>query len=982
MNPDGDLRVIHQDLMQFTVKIRHPRTAAVLGTGVLVSADGIIVTCVHVLTAHGIDPADPLTVVDVYFPARDDRPAHVDLARVAWISDGDHSDDLLCLRTERPVPVPADRVAVLGTSELSRDHRFQSFGYRPLGRYPGGLAEGRILGRVVPPETLRLYADPVQLKSSDISAGMSGAAVLDLDRNLVVGLVAQAYYAEETGKDRDTAWAVDAKVIGFTGLEVPLRTEALHLQHAERPRYNQAFARRAVPAPGHRLDDAPAPLEDWVGRRTQLEDLDGAAHDERRQVIGVIGLGGEGKSSLVRRWVDAHLEEDDEQVAGALWWSFTERTASDEFLDAAIEFMSGGQVDPAKAAVEGGGRPAVAFGMMSRRRYVLVLDGLEVAQHHRGDRYATIVSDELRDFLQYAATPGSRSLVLITSRLPMLDLAPYVTYQQVTVGALSVGEGRDLLSRLGVVGSDAAIDQVVRDWDGHVLTLSLVGTYLKRRYDGDVRKVTTLPPPEPGEARDAHVRRILAEYDHVLTGAERVVLDRMSLFRTPVPEAAIRMVLAGAPDLPSWAELRTTALRYLILSRIVRRDSGGRYSMHPLVRDFYVQHGDGPPADRARLHAIVRDYYLTEVTATPAPQTLEDLVPALEAVHHCARAGAYDQACDLAYDRLYLGGRGFLTKELNAYETALAMFADFFDGQDVWSEPKVTDRESRAWILHEVATCLQLLGRLRDAAMMFRRAAEAFRQLGADLDAAVSVQNLAELFLTLGALPACHQLVSEAFQLADPGSEDELVAQTLRGSLASLEGRHQVAETAFDQALHIARTVTPVPVLYSSSGSRYAEHLRRTGRPAEARQTHQLNLRICQEARWQADVVLSHIGLGRLDLESGDSDAALAHFDEAVNIARGITRRDVLVSALSARGLWALRAGRQTEAQQFLDQSRNLAELGGYRVAEIDTMIGLAELSIAAGDLARGRELLNEAEQVSLEIGYHWGVVDAQAARP
>src|SRR5690606_35417332 len=107
--------------------------------------------------------------------------------------------------------------------------------------------------------------------------------------------------------------------------------------------------------------------------------------------------------------------ESANDVAGVFWWSCGERASTDELLDAVIEFLSGVQLEPARAA-EGGGRPALAFGMMAQRRYLIVLDGLESMQHQRGDRYASVASPELRDFLHFAATPGSQSLVLLTSR--------------------------------------------------------------------------------------------------------------------------------------------------------------------------------------------------------------------------------------------------------------------------------------------------------------------------------------------------------------------------------------------------------------------------------------------------------------------------------------------------------------------------------------------------------------------------------------
>ena len=43
-------------------------------------------------------------------------------------------------------------------------------------------------------------------------------------------------------------------------------------------------------------------------------------------------------------------------------------------------------------------------------------------------------------------------------------------------------DGMELLRKLGVKGSDEQLNNIVKDWDGHALTLSLLGNYLKNYY--------------------------------------------------------------------------------------------------------------------------------------------------------------------------------------------------------------------------------------------------------------------------------------------------------------------------------------------------------------------------------------------------------------------------------------------------------------------------------------------------------------------
>jgi GTPase SAR1 family protein len=57
-------------------------------------------------------------------------------------------------------------------------------------------------------------------------------------------------------------------------------------------------------------------------------------------VTGLIGFGGEGKSCLARRWLDALLEDKTKpQPDGIFWWGFYEKRNVDEFFEAALSFM-------------------------------------------------------------------------------------------------------------------------------------------------------------------------------------------------------------------------------------------------------------------------------------------------------------------------------------------------------------------------------------------------------------------------------------------------------------------------------------------------------------------------------------------------------------------------------------------------------------------------------------------------------------------
>ena len=380
---DDQPNVLLQNLRDFTVQIHHARTDAIVGTGIVISTDQIV-TCAHVVAAAGVNPRLDKRIpshwelilgrkpetdcaeVGVYFAQARGGETKARRATIA-ASFPQHEDDAIVLKlVGGPAPLGPEQFAVLGVAEGSDGHGFRSYGYRRMEDYIAGYAYGTIYGLVESPPGHDVQAEPVQLKSNEINRGMSGSAVLDVERNLIVGIVAETWYPDKTGKDQDTAWAVDARVLTFDPMNLPVRAEPWPRRPAQQPKTDLAAAQAAAaPSPGLAWNNAPPSLDEWVGRDELLKSITKDWLDVNRRVTGLIGFGGEGKSSLARKWVDDLLrsplpsEPTGEPLSlrfrgashgpgerSVFWWGFYERPGVDEFFEAALKYMSGGRIDP------------------------------------------------------------------------------------------------------------------------------------------------------------------------------------------------------------------------------------------------------------------------------------------------------------------------------------------------------------------------------------------------------------------------------------------------------------------------------------------------------------------------------------------------------------------------------------------------------------------------------------------------------------
>ncbi len=491
-----------QNLRDFTVQIRHINTRTIVGTGIVVSTDGKVATCAHVvnLASVNLQSSDNETVI-VYFPQIQEERYKEKQAKVtAYFPQFD--DDIVLLQlVNEASSIPPDQVAVVGIAEFSEFHSFRSYGYRHLDEYIAAYAEGKILGIVESPQGRRILCEPVQLQSSQINQGMSGAPVLDIERNLVIGIISETWYPDQSTKDRDTAWAVNTRILSLEPLNLPLHQTSLPLREASRPQFNLF----EIPSlensrPYISLHGVPPDLEEWVGREHLLKSITNDWRNPYRKVTSLIGFGGEGKTSIARQWLSqissAHL---DIKPDGIFWWNFYAEPDVENFFKAALEYVIGKSISQLELSIQA--RVHFIAAMLSVNRYLFIMDGMEIVQYQSGDKYGLITSDELRMFLEFFAGTGHNSFCLITSRAPVLDLIDYTTYTHRDINRLDSAEGISLLSRIGVKGDETKLHDIVEKWDGHALTLSLLGTFLVDKYAGHLAQVEEIPLPTSNEPR-------------------------------------------------------------------------------------------------------------------------------------------------------------------------------------------------------------------------------------------------------------------------------------------------------------------------------------------------------------------------------------------------------------------------------------------------------------------------------------------------
>ncbi len=990
LNPNRTQRV-----REFTVQILHAVTDEIVGTGFLVSLDGRLVTCRHVVRDAVPGPVAVGTEVGVYIPKNNEPPLR---ARVVGIFD-ESDDDIALLQLNKPRPSLTDRqVAVLGAPAVEEVNPFISYGFRRLGKYQGGRAWGKIIGDVDPPVDGTFLRDPIELNSEHVNYGMSGAPVLDTKLNLVVGVISEIWNPGASQRDRDTAWAVDARVLSLEPLGLSLRAEPLPKEASPEPRAKPA-GRKDQEGAAQFWKGAPAPIAEWAGRRDLLSRLDHDWASPDVRCVALVGFGGEGKSALARQWINRLLENGGvEKPDGIFWWSFSSDGKVDDFLEALLTHISGGKVD-AKVVTSADARAQFIGATLANGRYLLVLDGLETVQHVTGDSYGLVKPPALAELLSYLASNRHDSFCLITTRVELNQIVEFTTYRCYDVNPLSEDDAFELLRLNGVAADANAMRQMVKSLGGHALSLTLATTSLRALDASGMDQVPSLV------AHDELVEALLEQYDKYITPAERFALEALSAFRLPVAEEAVDLVLfRDWPD-SDLADL-TVGLRDTPLTLLARLQSyrlvtpdqaSSSWTIHPLLQAHYGELMRAKPRNvKVETNYRIASFYLSDYLGRELiiediqdvvrlmdektddvrlTETLEDLRPLVEAAYHFSRAEMFDLVWMLFRGVIQRGSLQYLWTRLGAYETSCSILSHLFPDGDTAKDPLVSE-EIAATVINAMAISLEHVGQLMDALPLYDRSLKRCLDEEDWGGAAITSGNLSAVYRDIGALDDALDAAEKGIGFASKAGEDEFYLEARRRRaviLMDLGRRDDAAEDYSAISVGYERLGEQI----SSISASYLEFLWRERNPTARELTEAVVAAYLDLGRRQdaSDALLLLAEMLAADDKRDDASEQMAR---SLSIADSIGSAGQIAHVLAANGRWSVECGNAEDATRYLEAALERARTASLVLIEIETLVGFAWLRILEEDLAGAKSYARIAAQRSEATGYQWGKEEAE----
>jgi hypothetical protein len=190
---------------------------AIVGTGFLISNNGLIATCAHVVQFAKVEPTGKLAVR--FQQSREKHSASV----IREYHRNPDAEDVAILKLEHEIPNDI-KALPLGISSGTKNHEIVSFGFPSIGDIKGLWGHGKILGKVTKSGSLLL-----QIDSKEITLGFSGAPLWDEFKQQVVGMITIIANEDPYGRLQNTAFAIPTETLKEICQELILKIEDNHI---------------------------------------------------------------------------------------------------------------------------------------------------------------------------------------------------------------------------------------------------------------------------------------------------------------------------------------------------------------------------------------------------------------------------------------------------------------------------------------------------------------------------------------------------------------------------------------------------------------------------------------------------------------------------------------------------------------------------------------------------------------------------------
>ncbi|MBD2120436.1 NB-ARC domain-containing protein [Trichocoleus sp. FACHB-262] len=334
------------------------------------------------------------------------------------------------------------------------------------------------------------------------------------------------------------------------------------------------------------------PQQDWdsavdasvfYGRETELAQLWQWVVIERCRVVGLLGLGGIGKSTIA---VKAALQMRSEFEI-VVWRSLANAPSFEDLLTSLLKFLLPLQGDDPVIPTTVDGKLSKVMESLRSQRCLLILDNAETILHSEQVGQWRSGYEAYGQFLRTLGETPHQSCCLLTSREKPREIALMEGEQSVvrslSLSGLTPDDGRAIFQQKGAfTGSQAEWRTLINHYGGNPLALKLVASATQDLFNGSIAEVVNYL--DQGTFVFEDIRNLLDRQFNRLSSEEQKVLYWFAIHREPVAIAEIRENVISTALQQTVPQQVNSLLRRSLLEK-----TEGLFFLQPVVLEYVTE---------------------------------------------------------------------------------------------------------------------------------------------------------------------------------------------------------------------------------------------------------------------------------------------------------------------------------------------------------------------------------------------------------
>jgi WD40 repeat protein len=276
----------------------------------------------------------------------------------------------------------------------------------------------------------------------------------------------------------------------------------------------------------------------FFGRQKELAFLTKWVTSEKCQILGILGIGGIGKTTLAAKLIE-QIKNDFEFV---IWKSLSNAPSLSLILTESILLFS----DQLDTTIPSNTKDQIdrLMDYVTNRRCLVILDNYETILNEQNTDAYREGYEEYGQLIRSFGELQHKSCLLITSREKPGEVAelegsnnPVRSFE---LSGLSHNDARRLLKGKGLSGNHAEWAGLINDYSGNPLALSIAAEMIREVYGGHIDKYLSKGVSVFGRARD-----VIHEQFERLTDLEKSIMYWLAIDREPVSREQIESNLSA-----------------------------------------------------------------------------------------------------------------------------------------------------------------------------------------------------------------------------------------------------------------------------------------------------------------------------------------------------------------------------------------------------------------------------------------------------